>query len=63
MAYMFSRMLLESVAMLALTIQVVIPVANGLDCDLIEYAMAAMVGLLILFPPIALFLPRTIVRR
>lgn len=61
-AYMFFCMLLESVAKLALTIQAVIPVADGFDYDLVGCATAATVGLLILFPQIALFLPQTIVR-
>ena len=105
-AYMFLGMFLESLAMLVLTIPVVIPIAIGLDWDLIWFgvivvivlemgmisppvginvfvvksiapevpmgrifrgiwpfwfAMAVMLGLLILFPQIALFLPRTIV--
>ncbi|MBU1307484.1 MAG: TRAP transporter large permease [Alphaproteobacteria bacterium] len=106
LAYMFLGMFLESMAMLVLTIPVVIPIAIGLDWDLIWFgiivvivlemgmisppvginvfivksiapevpmsqifrgiwpfwfAMAAMIGLLILFPQIALFLPQTIV--
>lgn len=105
-AYMFLGMFLESMAMLVLTIPVVIPIAIGLNWDLIWFgiivvivlemsmisppvginvfivksiapdvpmgkifrgiwpfwfAMAAMIGLLILFPPIALFLPQSIV--
>ena len=106
LAYMFLGMFLERMAMLVLTIPVVIPIAIGLDWDLIWFgiivvivlemgmisppvginvfivksiapdvpmsqifrgiwpfwfAMAAMIGLLILFPQIALFLPQTIV--
>jgi len=105
-AYMFLGMFLESMAMLVLTIPVVIPIAIGLNWDLIWFgiimvvvlemgmisppvginvfivksiapevpmgqifrgiwpfwfAMAVMIALLILFPEIALFLPRTIV--
>lgn len=105
-AYMFLGMFLESMAMLVLTIPVVIPIAIGLDWNLIWFgiiivivlemgmisppvginvfivksiapdvpmgqifrgiwpfwfAMALMIGLLILFPQIALFLPETIV--
>jgi TRAP-type C4-dicarboxylate transport system permease large subunit len=105
-AYMFLGMFLESMAMLVLTIPVVIPIAIGLEWDLIWFgiivvivlemgmisppvginvfivksiapdvpmgqifrgiwpfwfAMAAMIGLLILFPQIALFLPQKIV--
>ena len=105
-AYMFLGMFLESMAMLVLTIPVVIPIAIGLNWDLIWFgiivvivlemsmisppvginvfivksiapdvpmgkifrgiwpfwfAMAAMIGLLILFPKIALFLPQSIV--
>ncbi len=104
--YMFLGMFLEGIAMLVLTIPVVIPIAIGLNWDLIWFgiiivivlemgmisppvginvfvvksiapsvpmgtifrgiwpfwfAMAAMIGLLILFPQIALFLPDTIV--
>ncbi len=106
LAYMFLGMFLESMAMLVLTIPVVIPIAIGLEWDLIWFgiivvivlemgmisppvginvfvvksiapdvpmarifrgiwpfwfAMAAMIGLLIIFPQIALFLPQTIV--
>lgn len=104
--YIFLGMFLEGIAMLVLTIPVVIPIAIGLEWDLIWFgiiivivlemgmisppvginvfvvksiapevpmgrifrgiwpfwfAMAAMIGLLILFPQIALFLPNTIV--
>jgi len=104
--YMFLGMFLESVAMLVLTIPVVIPIAIGLDWDLIWFgiivvialemgmisppvginvfvvksiapevpmgrifagiwpfwfAMAGMIGLLILFPQIALYLPQKLV--
>ncbi len=104
--YMFLGMFLEGIAMLVLTIPVVIPIALGLNWDLIWFgiiivivmemgmisppvginvfvvksiapsvsmatvfrgiwpfwfAMAVMIGLLILFPQIALFLPDTIV--
>ncbi|MDP5336237.1 MAG: TRAP transporter large permease subunit, partial [Paracoccaceae bacterium] len=104
--YMFLGMFLEGIAMLVLTIPVVIPIAIGLDWDLIWFgiiivivlemgmisppvginvfivksiapdvpmgtifrgiwpfwfAMAAMIGLLILFPQIALYLPNTLV--
>ncbi|MCY3879846.1 MAG: TRAP transporter large permease [Rhodobacteraceae bacterium] len=104
-AYMILGMFLESIAMMVLTIPVVIPIALGLNWDLIWFgiilvivlemgmisppvginvfvvksivpevpmgrifrgivpfwfAMAAMIGLLILFPEIALFLPQTI---
>lgn len=106
LAYMFLGMFLESMAMLVLTIPVVIPIAIGLNWDLIWFgiivvivlemgmisppvginvfivksiapevpmsqifrgiwpfwfAMAAMIGLLIIFPQIALFLPQTVV--
>ena len=106
LAYIILGMFLESMAMLVLTIPVVIPIAIGLDWDLIWFgiivvivlemgmisppvginvfivksiapdvpmgqifhgiwpfwfAMAGMIGLLILFPQIALFLPQTIV--
>lgn len=106
LAYMFLGMFLESMAMLVLTIPVVIPIAIGLNWDLIWFgiiivivlemgmisppvginvfivksiapdvpmgeifrgiwpfwfAMVLMIGLLILFPQIALFLPETIV--
>lgn len=106
LAYMFLGMFLESMAMLVLTIPVVIPIALGLNWDLIWFgiivvivlemgmisppvginvfivksiapdvpmgeifhgiwpfwfAMALMIGLLVLFPQIALFLPQTIV--
>ncbi|MDE2759029.1 MAG: TRAP transporter large permease [Paracoccaceae bacterium] len=106
LAYMFLGMFLESMAMLVLTIPVVIPIAIGLNWDLIWFgiiivivlemgmisppvginvfivksiapevpmgkifrgiwpfwfAMALMIGLLILFPQLALFLPQTIV--
>ena len=105
-AYIVLGMFLESIAMLVLTIPVVIPIAIGLNWDLIWFgiivvivlemgmisppvginvfivksiavdvpmgqifrgiwpfwfAMAAMIGLLIIFPQIALFLPQTIV--
>ncbi len=105
-AYMFLGMFLESIAMLVLTMPVVIPIALGLNWDLIWFgiiivivlemgmisppvginvfivksiapdvpmskifsgiwpfwfAMAAMIGLLILFPQIALYLPQKIV--
>ncbi len=105
-AYMFLGMFLESMAMLVLTIPVVIPIAIGLEWDLIWFgiivvialemgmislpvginvfvvksiapdvpmgrifagiwpfwfAMAAMIGLLILFPQIALYLPEKLV--
>ncbi len=105
-AYMFLGMFLESMAMLVLTIPVVIPIAMGLNWDLIWFgiivvivlemgmisppvginvfivksiapdvpmsqifrgiwpfwfAMAAMIGLLILFPQLALYLPQTFV--
>ena len=105
-AYMLLGMFLESMAMLVLTIPVVIPIAIGLDWDLIWFgiivvivlemgmisppvginvfivksiapevpmgeifrgiwpfwfAMALMIVLLIIFPPIALFLPQTFV--
>lgn len=105
-AYMFLGMFLESMAMLVLTIPVVIPIAIGLDWDLIWFgiivvialemgmisppvginvfvvksiapdvpikrifagiwpfwfAMAAMIGLLVLFPQIALYLPQQLV--
>jgi len=105
-AYMFLGMFLESMAMLVLTIPVVIPIAIGLDWDLVWFgiivvialemgmisppvginvfvvksiapevpmgrifvgiwpfwfAMAAMIGLLILFPQIALYLPQKLV--
>ncbi|MEM7258212.1 MAG: TRAP transporter large permease [Pseudomonadota bacterium] len=105
-AYMFLGMFLESIAMLVLTIPVVIPIAIGLEWDLIWFgiivvialemgmisppvginvfvvksiapdvpmgrifagiwpfwfAMAAMIGLLILFPQIALYLPQKLV--
>lgn len=105
-AYMFLGMFLESMAMLVLTIPVVIPIAIGLEWDLIWFgiivvialemgmisppvginvfvvksiapdvpmsrifagiwpfwfAMAAMIGLLILFPQIALYLPQKLV--
>ncbi len=104
--YIFLGMFLESIAMLVLTIPVVIPIAVGLNWDLIWFgiiivivlemgmisppvginvfivksiapdvpmgrifrgiwpfwfAMALMIVLLILFPPIALFLPETLV--
>lgn len=104
--YMFLGMFLEGIAMLVLTIPVVIPIAIGLNWDLIWFgiiivivlemgmisppvginvfvvksiapdvpmgtifrgiwpfwfAMAAMIGLLILFPQIALFLPQKVV--
>lgn len=106
LAYIFLGMFLEGIAMLVLTIPVVIPIAIGLNWDLIWFgiiivivlemgmisppvginvfvvksiapdvpmgrifrgiwpfwfAMAAMIGLLILFPQIALFLPNSIV--
>lgn len=106
LAYLILGMFLESMAMLVLTIPVVIPIAIGLDWDLIWFgiivvivlemgmisppvginvfivksiapdvpmgkifrgiwpfwfAMLAMIGLLILFPQIALFLPQQIV--
>ena len=105
-AYMFLGMFLESMAMLVLTIPVVIPIAIGLEWDLIWFgiivvialemgmisppvginvfvvksiapdvpmgrifagiwpfwfAMAAMIGLLILFPQLALYLPQRLV--
>jgi tripartite ATP-independent transporter DctM subunit len=105
-AYLFLGMFLESIAMLVLTIPVVIPIAMGLDWDLIWFgiivvialemgmisppvginvfvvksiapevpmsrifagiwpfwfAMVAMIGLLILFPQIALYLPQKLV--
>ncbi len=105
-AYMFLGMFLESIAMLVLTIPVVIPIAIGLEWDLVWFgiivvialemgmisppvginvfvvksiapdvpmgrifagiwpfwfAMAAMIGLLILFPQIALYLPQKLV--
>ena len=104
--YMFLGMFLEGIAMLVLTIPVVIPIAIGLEWDLIWFgiiivivlemgmisppvginvfvvksiapdvpmgtifrgiwpfwfAMAAMIGLLILFPQLALFLPEQLV--
>jgi len=104
--YMFLGMFLESVAMLVLTIPVVIPIAVGLDWDLVWFgiivvialemgmisppvginvfvvksiapdvpmgrifagiwpfwfAMALMIGLLILFPQIAMWLPQKLV--
>ena len=106
LVYLFLGMFLEGIAMLVLTIPVVIPIAIGLDWDLIWFgiiiviilemgmisppvginvfvvksiapdvpmgqifrgiwpfwfAMAAMIGLLILFPQIALFLPDKLV--
>ncbi|MEP0942426.1 MAG: TRAP transporter large permease [Rhizobiaceae bacterium] len=106
LTYLFLGMFLEGIAMLVLTIPVVIPIAIGLQWDLIWFgiimvivlemgmisppvginvfvvksiapdvpmgtifrgiwpfwfAMAAMIGLLILFPQIAIFLPETIV--
>jgi tripartite ATP-independent transporter DctM subunit len=105
-AYMFLGMFLEAMAMLVLTIPVVIPIAIGLEWDLVWFgiivvialemgmisppvginvfvvksiapevpmgrifsgiwpfwfAMAAMIGLLILFPQIALYLPQKLV--
>lgn len=105
LVYLFLGMFLEGIAMLVLTIPVVIPIAIGLNWDLIWFgiiiviilemgmisppvginvfvvksiapnvpmgqifrgiwpfwfAMAAMIGLLILFPQIALFLPNTL---
>lgn len=104
--YMFLGMFLEGIAMLVLTIPVVIPIAIGLEWDLIWFgiiivivlemgmisppvginvfivksiapdvpmgqifrgiwpfwfAMVVMIGLLVIFPQIALFLPQTIV--
>ena len=106
LVYLFLGMFLEGIAMLVLTIPVVIPIAIGLDWDLIWFgiiiviilemgmisppvginvfvvksiapevpmsqifrgiwpfwfAMAGMVGLLIIFPQIALFLPKMLV--
>ena len=106
LTYIFLGMFLEGIAMLVLTIPVVIPIAIGLEWDLIWFgiiivivlemgmisppvginvfvvksiapdvpmgrifrgiwpfwfAMAAMIGLLIIFPQIALFLPQTLV--
>ena len=106
LTYVFLGMFLEGIAMLVLTIPVVIPIAIGLDWDLVWFgiivvivlemgmisppvginvfvvksiapevpmarifrgiwpfwfAMAAMIGLLVAFPQIALFLPQTIV--
>ena len=106
LVYLFLGMFLEGIAMLVLTIPVVIPIAIGLNWDLIWFgiiiviilemgmisppvginvfvvksiapdvpmgqifrgiwpfwfAMATMIGLLILFPQIALFLPDTLV--
>jgi len=105
LAYILLGMFLESIAMLVLTIPVVIPIAVGLDWDLIWFgiivvivlemgmisppvginvfivksiapnvpmreifigifpfwlAMALMLGLLILFPQLATFLPQTL---
>jgi len=105
-AYLFLGMFLESMAMLVLTIPVVIPIAIGLDWDLVWFgiivvialemgmisppvginvfivksiapevpmsrifagiwpfwfAMVAMIGLLVLFPQIALYLPEKLV--
>lgn len=105
-AYLFLGMFLESMAMLVLTIPVVIPIAIGLEWDLVWFgiivvialemgmisppvginvfvvksiapevpmarifagiwpfwfAMVAMIGLLVLFPQIALYLPQKLV--
>lgn len=104
--YLFLGMFLESIAMLVLTIPVVIPIAIGLEWDLVWFgiivvialemgmisppvginvfvvksiapdvpmgrifagiwpfwfAMAAMIGLLVLFPQIAMYLPQKLV--